>query len=315
MKKIYAFILFILTIITNDSFSSTRDFIFSIKPYKDQCYIGEPVLIRVILTNNTDKISKICPAIEDRYSLIRFFYKKVNSDRYELIKYMANYSIIYVDQEILARESCIGTWNIYFNGDFVFKETGVYHLYAEYSSPDSTLVSNILEINIIQPPSNELKAKKLFHNKDVARFIGTKGFDTGDPYDTIVSSTISCLQLLLDKYPSSKYSEYAYYNVLLNKSYIKIKRTNNRFYRVIPNCDEVVNGFFNFINKYPNSFLLEEAEYHIYDAYIKSKEYDKALKFFDKCKIKNTNSVYSRRIKAINKLIFNYKYKDEKKDK
>jgi hypothetical protein len=174
---------------------------------KSEYLLGEPVVAYIQIVNSGSGPVSIVDQLHPKNDYINFYVKKENNDEILFVPFVIADSSLHT-LILEPGKSITENIKIFYGGNgWTFASPAKYQIRSVYKGIIENLSekidSNVIEINVL-PPKNEQEKEQvnLIMGKEQGKFLL---FESGDH----LTNGISSLQKLVDKYPQSRFSDYA----------------------------------------------------------------------------------------------------------
>lgn len=147
-------------------------------------------------------------------------------------------------------------------GGHIFPVPGEYRVVATFTDPVSSLRSNVLVINVVQPEGADAQALPFIFDKDAAEFLMLPSYQ--------FQRGIALLQELLTGFPDSAYAPYAAYVLAWRASTPGwfSPRPGSGMERIPADYEQAVAGFERVVREWPDSVVADDAQYELARTYL-----------------------------------------------
>lgn len=215
---------------------------------------GEPVGAMVSLRNSGTEAVAVIPYLRPEAGTLIFWIEDPSGEAHRLEPFILE-TVIVAPTLLYPGEQLTSSYPIVWDSHvFPFSEVGRNRLVATYVDGIDTLVSEAVEINVLQPTGSEVEATQLMLNHPIGEFLRLGGYDPAAMAD---------LNDLLDRYPDSRYAPYAAY--ALAKRFAKpalycAEPGSGKLERIPPDYPRAQEGFQEVIVNWSNSTVADDAQ-------------------------------------------------------
>lgn len=273
---------------------------FSVKAstYKKELVIGEPVILRIDVTNKTENSFEF----QLNFSLAHEVVIKVTAPDGVSKRYRGFFlrDKIYPRSvaEVGAHDIISWEYNLYYDKEslagFVFEEPGEYTLEISMRPRIDfkhyvVLKAEPISIKTLVPSEMDRQALSIIANRDSTLALQSLTAD---------NKSSATLQSLIEKFPDSTYAKYAEISLI----YFLVKSSETDTTKIF---EKSIAGYTKFVEKYPEDRLAETAMHKIALYYYFMEDHDKAREWLLKIKERFPDSVKLRKTDTLaKKLLF-----------
>ena len=253
----------------------------------DRAFVqGEPVPIRVEITNRSDKVVQVTEALEPEYLMLRFRVTDPKGRTYVPEPFVAASSesseVALGPGDKLTYTSVLLFGLVNDIQRFIFDKTGKYRVEALYSYYDvhgtgGIITSEPVTIRVIQPDGVDGQAQRLFVGLEQGRLACGAGTNR---------AAVGSFHEILRKYPTSRFAPYAAY-------YLGLHYLNQRDYK---QGTELLEGILADYKEFP---LKAELSYRLAIRYYETGRKGEAKKLLTGLTAKEPSDLFARRAERL----------------